>query len=154
MLRLRLLLQPRLPIGAKGDLRVTALAKGLKTGRLEIKPNSYAFRVEVEKDRAKRVLYVDGRGRTRSISAKIIVIACSAVDTPRLVLLSDMPRDLVNHDVVGRRLMVHHYPGGIGFFGERIDYYRGFWSMRCVDDFYLSDETGLMFGIGRHPRHI
>ena len=55
------------PIGAKGDLRVTALAKGLKTGRLEIKPNSYAFRVELDRGRAKRVLYVDARAaRARS----------------------------------------------------------------------------------------
>jgi len=136
------------PIGAKGDLRVSALAEGLKTGRLEIRPNSYAFRVELDKGRAKRVLYIDDKGRTRSVSAKVIVIACSAVDTPRLVLLSELPSDLVNHDLVGRHLMVHHYPGGIGFFGERIDYYRGFWSMRCLDDMYLGDESGPMFGMG------
>jgi choline dehydrogenase-like flavoprotein len=45
--------------------------------------------------------------------------------------------------------MVHHYPGGIGFFQDRIDYYRGFWSMRCLDDMYLGPEPGApAFGYG------
>src|SRR5437588_6594563 len=138
------------PIGAKGDLRVTALRDALKTGRLEIRPDSYAFRVELNRHRkAERVLYIDPEGRTRSVSADVVVLACSAVDTPRLVLLSELPTNLVNHDLVGRYLMTHDNIGGIGFFSERIDYYRGFWSMRCLDDMYLgprNDEP--MFGFG------
>jgi choline dehydrogenase-like flavoprotein len=125
------------PIGAKGDTRVTALAKAVATGRCEIRSDAYVFRVEMSRGRVKRVLYVDGAGRTRSAEAKTFVLACSTVDTPRLALLSELPRDLVNHDVVGRYLQIHHFPGGVGFFNERIDYYRGFWSMRCLDDFYL-----------------
>ena len=65
------------------------------------------------------------------------------------MLLSELPPDLVNFNVVGRNLMVHHYPGGIGFFSERIDYYRGFWSMRCLDDYYLGpDSQTPAFGYG------
>ena len=138
------------PIEAKNDMRVTALRKALKTGRLEIRPDSYAYRVVLGKTgRAERVEYLDAEGRPRSVAGKAIVIACSTIDTPRLVLLSELPQDKVNFDVVGRHLMVHHYPGGIGFFDERIDYYRGFWSMRCLDDFYLGPEPGSpMFGFG------
>jgi choline dehydrogenase-like flavoprotein len=100
--------------------------------------------------RADRVEYIDGRGRTRSVAGRVIVLSCSTVDTPRLVLLSELPQRLVNFDVLGRHLMGHHYPGGIGFFSERIDYYRGFWSMRCLDDYYLGDpDTATpMFGLG------
>src|SRR5262249_46369921 len=136
--------------GAKGDLRVSAIAKGLATGRLEIRPNCHAHRVDVERGRATRVHYYDDELRSRSVSADKIVLACSAVETPRLVLLSQPPANLVNHDLVGRYLMVHQYPGGIGFFSDRIDYYRGFWSMRCLDDFYLGDPvTGeRIFGLG------
>ena len=138
------------PIGAKGDLAVAAIPSALKTGRLDLRPDSYVFRVELDKrGRARRVLYIDGDGVTRSVSGRVIVLSCSTVDTPRLVLLSELPRDLVNHDVVGRYLMGHHYPGGIGFFSDRIDYYRGYWSMRCLDDFYLGPEPGVpMFGFG------
>ncbi len=138
------------PINAKGDTRVTALAKALATGRCEIRPDAYAFRIELSRGRVKRVLYVDGRGRTRAAAARAFVLACSTVDTPRLTLLSDLPRGLVNHDVVGRYLQIHHFPGGVGFFEERIDYYRGFWSMRCLDDFYLAPpgSPGPVFGFG------
>ena len=94
-------------------------------------------------------MYVDAAGRTRAVRAKGFVLACSTVDTPRLVLLSDLRRDLVNHDVVGRYLQIHHFPGGVGFFNDRVDYYRGFWSMRCLDDFYLGPSQGEpMFGFG------
>jgi len=138
------------PIGAKGDTRVTALAKALATGRCTIRSDAYAYRIELSKGRAKRVLYIDGEGRTRSAEATAFVIACSTVDTPRLVLLSELPRNLVNHDVAGRYLQIHHFPGGVGFFNDRVDYYRGFWSMRCLDDFYLGPpgSKAPMFGFG------
>lgn len=138
------------PINAKGDVRVSALAKALKTGRCEVRPDAYVFRIELSRGRVKRVLYVDGRGRLRTAKAKAFVLACSTVDTPRLVLLSDLPRHLVNHDVVGRYLQIHHFPGGVGFFDERIDYYRGFWSMRCLDDFYVGPPASStpVFGFG------
>ncbi len=138
------------PIDAKNDTRVTALAKALNTGRLEIRADSYAYRVTTgQGGRAEAVEYIDSTGSARSVRGKVIVLACSPVDTPRLVLLSQLPQNLVNYDLVGRYLMGHHYPGGIGFFSERIDYYRGFWSMRCLDDFYLGPNAGTpAFGYG------
>lgn len=139
------------PIDAKGDTRVTALNKAVATGRCEIRADSNAVRVELDGGgRARRVVYIDPQGVTRAVEAETIVLACSTVDTPRLVLLSEFPHDRVNYDLIGRHLMVHHFPGGIGFFDQRIDYYRGFWSMRCLDDFYLGDpQSGeRIFGLG------
>jgi len=138
------------PIEAKNDLRVTALRRAQRTGRLDLRPDSYAYRVVMGRHgRAERVEYIDAAGRHRSVAGKVIVLSCSTVDTPRLVLLSELPPQLVNLDVVGRHLMVHHYPGGIGVFSERIDYYRGFWSMRCLDDLYLGPGPGApAFGYG------
>lgn len=137
------------PIDAKNDTRVTALRRALKTGRLEIRPDAYAYRVTTKGGRAEAVEYIDGSGRRRSVRGRQIVLACSTVDTPRLVLLSELPHHLINYDLVGRNLMGHHYPGGIGFFSKRIDYYRGFWSMRCLDDMYLGPDAGSpRFGFG------
>src|SRR5205807_3986491 len=56
------------PIEAKNDMRVTALRKGLRTGRLEIRPDCNAYRVELRRGRAERVLSTDRRGRHRSVS--------------------------------------------------------------------------------------
>ncbi|MCA1831395.1 MAG: GMC family oxidoreductase [Actinomycetota bacterium] len=125
------------PIEAKGDTRVTALKHALATGRCRVRADSNVFEIGMQSGRARSVTYTDGTGATQQVTADVVVLAASTVDTPRLVLLSRLPRNLVNHDVVGRHLMVHHFPGGIGVFEERIDYYRGFWSMRCLDDFYL-----------------
>ncbi|MGH7896998.1 MAG: GMC family oxidoreductase, partial [Candidatus Binatia bacterium] len=138
------------PIGAKGDTRVTALALAVASGNCEIRADANALRVELANGLADRVVYLDADGVEQSVQAKVIVLACSTIDTPRLVLLSDLPGDLVNHDVVGHYLMGHHFPGGIGFFSQRIDYYRGFWSMRCLDDFYLGEIVPgqRMFGFG------
>ena len=126
------------PIDAKGDTRVTALAKAVRHRALRDPAGLVRVPDRVVRTATRSAcLYVDGDGATRAAEAERFVLACSTVDTPRLVLLSELPRDLVNHDVVGRYLKVHHFPAAIGFFEQRIDYYRGFWSMRCLDDFYL-----------------
>lgn len=129
------------PIGAKGDLNVTALALAERTGRLAAFQDCVAIQVELNGGRADRVVYIDAHGAIQAIRAKVIVLACSTVDTPRLVQLSQLPNDLVNNDLVGRHLMVHHHPAAVGVFEQRIDYYRGFWSMRCLDDYYMGDRA-------------
>ncbi len=84
------------PIEAKNDMRVTALRKALATGRLEIRPDSYAYRVVLDKHgKAKAVEYLDANGRAGSVAGRVIVLSCSTVDTPRLVLLSELPQELV-----------------------------------------------------------
>ncbi|MGH7822180.1 MAG: GMC family oxidoreductase [Candidatus Binatia bacterium] len=155
------------PIDAKGDTRVTALALAERTGKCTIVPDAYVHNVRVVESEgtgeAVEIHYRDTSasldGPEKTITAKVFVLACSTVDTPRLVLQSmrrdaldgdGFPERFVNRDLVGAYLMVHHFPGGIGFFNQRIDYYRGFWSMRCLDDFYLGDPvTGAkVFGLG------
>ena len=71
---------------------MTALRKAQATGRLDLRPDSYVYRVVVGKNgRAERVEYIDADGRHQSVAGKAIVIACSTIDTPRLVLLSELP---------------------------------------------------------------
>lgn len=130
--------------GAKGDTRVTALELARRTGRCDILPDCNAMRVVMKDGRADHVVYLDGEGNTHAIHGDRIILACGVVDSARLALLSELPRGLVNHDVIGRYLTVHHFPGAIGIYEQRIDFYKGFWSMRCLDDFY--------FGIPGGPR--
>lgn len=140
------------PIDAKGDTAVTALDLAVRSGRCRVVADSFVFEIQVDgRGRAKRVAYLDSTGTARSIRAgKAVVLAASTVETPRLALLSELPHHLVNYDLIGRYLMVHHFPGAIGFFADRIDYYRGFWSMRCLDDYYLGDPRSgqPIFGLG------
>src|SRR5436305_6826735 len=65
------------PIEAKNDMRVTALRKATATGRLEIRPDSYVYRVVLDRGgRAERVEYIDHAGRHRSVRGKVIVLSC------------------------------------------------------------------------------
>lgn len=144
------------PIEAKGDTRVTALRLALATGNLTIVPDTFVRNVVVTGGRATGVNVVDRLGRPDAYTAaKAVVLAASTVETPRLVLNSikdgTLPAYLVNSDLVGRHLMVHHFPAGVGVFEERVDYWRGFWSMRCLDDWYFGpggNATNLRFGWG------
>jgi choline dehydrogenase-like flavoprotein len=131
------------PIDAKGDTRVTALQQALDNKwNLTIIPDTFVRNVIVTNGRATGVNVVDREGREDSYTAsKAVVLAASTVETPRLVLNSikdgTLPAYLVNSDLVGRYLMVHHWPAGVGVFEDRVDYWRGFWSMRCFDDWYF-----------------
>jgi choline dehydrogenase-like flavoprotein len=131
------------PIQAKGDTRVTALAKALATGKLTISADTMVTGVQVDSSsrKATGVTYIDSDGNEGSVQASVIVLAASTVETPRLVLLSiangTMPESLANTSVVGRHLMAHHFPGAAGWFSDRVDPWRGFWSMRCLDDWYF-----------------
>ena len=125
------------PIDAKGDTRVTALDKGLATGNLTIVPDTFVRSLDVQSGRAAGVHTVNSDGSDGYYAAgRAVVLAASTVETPRLVLLSDLG-GTVNSDLVGRYLMTHHFPAGVGVFEERVDYWRGFWSMRCFDDWYF-----------------
>ncbi len=137
------------PIDAKGDTRVTALELARRTGRCDILADSHAVQLVMQGGRADHVAYIDGDGALQAIHCDRVVLAAGVVDTPRLVLLSELPVGLVNYDIVGRYLTVHHFPGAIGVFQERIDYYRGYWSMRCLDDFYFGPPGGpRQYGFG------
>jgi choline dehydrogenase-like flavoprotein len=148
------------PIEAKGDTRVTALRKALATGNLTIQAETFVTGVQVTGGTATGVHYgtfdASGTFNESFVAAdKAVVLAASTVETPRLVTLSIkngmMPADAVNTDWVGTHLMVHHFPGAVGWFGDRVDYWRGYWSMRCLDDYYFGppDSAGPpVFGYG------
>ncbi len=57
------------------------------------------------------VVYVDVDGRAHRVNARVVVVACSGIGTPRLLLnsrSSAFPDGLLNeHDLVGRNLMLH-----------------------------------------------
>lgn len=137
------------PHDAKGDTRVTALELAVRSGRCTILADSHVVRVELKNGLAARAIYLDDDGDLQAIEADRFVLAASTVDTPRLVLMSELPTSLLNYDQVGRYLTVHHYPAAIGVFDQRIEYYRGFWCMRAFDDWYFGPPGGpRQFGFG------
>ncbi len=82
------------PVGAKASSADTFLARAEGTGRCRVVPGAWV--VEVVEDRAGRarsVVVVDTSNERHAIEGEVIVLAASAVETPRLLLLSRSSRN-------------------------------------------------------------
>jgi gluconate 2-dehydrogenase alpha chain len=89
------------PIHAKGD-PIAMLQRTMATGRAELLAETFVSRVRIDGRRATGVDVVGPDGAERFLSARHVVIAAGAIETPRLLLLSDL-----DHPLVGRYLMTH-----------------------------------------------
>jgi choline dehydrogenase-like flavoprotein len=106
---------PICPIQAKWDPTVT-LGKALDTGNVTVSYQSVAYNVAVEGETATRIDYYqwsrDAQGNlqkvSKSVTGKIYVLACHAIENAKLLLLSNNSKGIANHsDQVGRNLMDH-----------------------------------------------
>ncbi|HTD49733.1 MAG TPA: GMC family oxidoreductase, partial [Acidimicrobiia bacterium] len=111
------------PIDAKGD-PVAPLRNALRTGRCEIRPESIVERVLLDAAgrTARGVRYRDIDGNTHEVTARVVVVACGAWETPRLLLRSEIAN---SSGLVGRFLMYHFQTYVIGSFPFRLHGHRG-----------------------------
>jgi choline dehydrogenase-like flavoprotein len=96
--------------GAKGSTLATLLPAAVATGNCEIKANCMATEIVVRADgRVRGIVYRDAEGLTRSLDARVVVLACSAVETARLMLMSrssSFPEGVANRNGrVGKNLV-------------------------------------------------
>ncbi|HUC05376.1 MAG TPA: GMC family oxidoreductase [Acidimicrobiales bacterium] len=124
------------PIHAKGD-PVALLTKAMATGLAELWPETFVSRIRVEGTRATGVDYVDADGVERSMDARHVIVACGAIETPRLLLLSG-----VEHQAIGRHLMVHFQTIVVGHFPQYdLHPYRGRSVTHVHDDAMVQDDA-------------
>lgn len=107
--------------GAKGSARVALLDRAIKTGQCEIRPKSMVQRlISDAQGRVTAAEYVDANNTRQQIRAKIFVVACQAIETSRLLLLSTGPKHadgLGNHSrQVGKNLVFSAGGSGHGDF--------------------------------------
>ena len=96
--------------GAKGSGRAALLNHAVATGNCTIKANAKVYKIATDKNgEITGVHYYDQVGRKKSVSAKIYVVACQAVETSRLLLASTgekFPQGLANNNgQVGKNLL-------------------------------------------------
>ncbi len=73
----------------KGSADVTFVRHALASGRVRLQTECQVERIEMgDGDRVTGVVYFDRAGVERRVSAQVVVLACGAVETPRLLLLS------------------------------------------------------------------
>lgn len=127
------------PIEAKGD-PVSLLRRALRTGRCEIRPESYVTEVVLDATgrRATGVRYLDADREPRQVSADHVVLAAGAFETPRLLLRQGFGN---SSDQVGRNLMYHFQTLSVGGFPQPLQGMRGRSVTAVHDDHIEGDEA-------------
>ena len=131
-------------VGAKASADITYWPKAVAKGGI-LKTNARVREISVGKDGlADGVIYYDSNGHVQRQRARIVVMACNGVGTPRLLLNSKsslFPEGLANGSgLVGRNLMFHPYSMVMGVFDEPLEGYKG--PMGCMitsSEFYETD---------------
>jgi choline dehydrogenase-like flavoprotein len=127
------------PISAK-PANLTPLRRALQTGRVNLQPLTQVLTVNFTGRRATGVSYVGPQGRPGAEAADVVVLACSAVLTPRLALLSGLPDP---YGRIGLRIMFQNFYDGFAIFlNQRVHAYRGRAATQCMFDFNDPDFPG------------
>jgi len=137
-------------VGAKSSSLVAAIRVAEKTGRCEIRPNSYVHRIELDaKGRATGAVYFDENRNVHLQKAKTVIVSANGAETPRLLLLSankQFPNGLANSSgLVGKNLMFNSSGISLGVFEHPLNDYKGFAVSRILHDFYELDPQKVGF---------
>jgi choline dehydrogenase-like flavoprotein len=111
------------PSNAKGSPAVTWLRAALRTGRVLLRSETTAVRLQHDGVQVTGVDCVDPEGARVTYRAPVYVLAASPIEDARLLLVSD---GLGNSSgLVGRHLMCHYQTYAVGLFRQRIHGHRG-----------------------------
>lgn len=138
---------------AKSSSLVSVIPVAEKTGRCEIRANSYVRKIEIDKrGRVNGVLYFDERKREVRQRAKAVVLCANGAESPKLLLMSKsnlFPQGLANSSgLVGKHLMWDNTFGINGLFEHPLNEFKSVKSTRVSHDFYRSDPKRGFFGGG------
>jgi choline dehydrogenase-like flavoprotein len=128
-------------INAKGSTAVTAVREALLTGNCELRPNAFVhgLKTNASGTAVESVEYIDASGAKVSQPGGLFLLACNAVESARLCLLSVSgahPGGLGNRSgLVGRNLMFHSVYTVFGLFPQRTHIHRGRVGTHGMDDF-------------------
>jgi choline dehydrogenase-like flavoprotein len=137
-------------VGAKSSTLASVIPQAERTGRCEIRPNSYVHRIELDAaGRATGAVYFDEHKNTHLQKAKAVIVCANGAETPRLLLLSankQFPNGLANSSgLVGKYLMFNSNARSVGLFEHPLNDYKGFVASRVLHDFYELDPQKVGF---------
>ena len=140
-------------VRAKASTLTTVIPEAIATGRCEVRPDSYVFRIETSKEgRATGAAYFDRERRQRFQRARAVVVCANGSETPRLLLMSaggGFPNGLANSSgLVGKYLMFNYTSRAIGVFEHELNEYKSVQVTRILMDFYDSDPKRGFYGGG------
>ena len=140
-------------VGAKASSLTTVIPEAEATGRCEVRPESYVFRIDTNNEgRATGVAYYDRDRRERFQRARAVVLSANGAETPRLLLMSAGPRfphGLANSSGLVGKYLMFNYGGRVeGVFEHELNEYKSVQVTRILHDFYDSDPKRGHYGGG------
>lgn len=138
---------------AKSSTLVSVIPIAEKTGRCEIRPNSYVRKIETDaQGRATGAVYFDSNRREVFQRAKAVVLCANGAETARLLLLSKskwFPQGLANSSgLVGKYLMWDNGGFASGWFDHPLNEYKSIQATRVIHDHYRADPKRGFYGGG------
>jgi len=133
------------PSGTRSNMLFTFATDALRTGRWDLRPNSYVREITVgHHGWAASVIYQDADGNVTEQEADLVIVACGAIETARLLLLSRsnaFPQGLSNgNGLVGKYLTLHEFTAAVGVFDEPVyGWAGGGYISASTFEFYTSD---------------
>jgi choline dehydrogenase-like flavoprotein len=137
--------------GAKWSTLYTEIPRAEATGNLDLRTQCMATRIEHGANGlANAVVYRDAQGQEQRQKARLVCVAGNAIETPRLLLLSQsgkFPKGLANSsDQVGRNYS-HHVHGFVwGQFDKPVQMWRGATLAGIVEDETINEPKRGFFG--------
>jgi choline dehydrogenase-like flavoprotein len=131
-------------LGAKNDAETCLIDPALATGYATLSTKTYARRLLLSAD-GRRIagVEVDRRGGTEILKAKLVVVACGAVNSAALLLRSatgKAPDGIANGSgVVGRNYMSHNQTALMGLDLKRND--TVFQKTLAMNEYYFGEPT-------------
>jgi choline dehydrogenase-like flavoprotein len=113
------------PTGTRSSALNVFVPDAVATGRYDLRPDSYVRELTVDaRGRVASAVYAGADGDLVEQEADVFVLACGAVESARLLLLSRssrFPNGLANgSDLVGRNVTFHEYSAAVGLFDDPI----------------------------------
>ncbi len=141
------------PTGTRSSALSVWVPDALKTGRFDLRPECHVREITVdEHGRAKGAVYQDADGDLLEQEADVFILACGAIESARLLLLSRsarFPNGLANgSDLVGRNLTLHEYSAAIGVFDDPIYAWAGggYVAVSSFEFYEHAEERGFVGG--------
>jgi choline dehydrogenase-like flavoprotein len=130
-------------LGAKNDAETCAVEPALKTGNVELRVGTYVRRLILSPNgKTVEAVEVERGGEVQRLSAPLIVLSASAVNSAALLLrsaCSAAPQGVANSSgVVGRFYMVHNQTALMGLAHRRNP--TKFQKTLAINNFYFGDD--------------
>ena len=133
-------------MNAKSSTLAALIPLAEKTGKCEIRPESYVRKIETDKKgRANAVVYFDRAGKEIRQRTKAVALCANGAESPRLLLLSGIANA---NGLVGRNLMFDVDVYALGRFEHEVNDYKSIVVTRVLHDFYRSDPQRGFYGGG------